>query len=1008
VISLRSEALHPTHRDSQKNLRSYQAQQGPVTIRINKLKGTLIIDMAAPALSILLLVLLSCLCSECRAGWSTQQGNNQRTGQAEGNASMTTTGAILWSFVPPRPGGFRGAPIVDSTSTWVYAGDTKGWVYCVAAAGGQIRWELQINASIVATLALASNDILYVPAVDGRLVAVNATLGTVLWTIDAGVVTGAATSFRTAPLVSEDANMIYIGSTNGTVFSLDSLGGLRWQANGPEATASTTASLTAAGNVAIGIGAHLCLFDGWSGASLWAIGMNAPHSPATIALPALECVLVTYYQYAACFNASGGRLYWLADNPTRDASYQYGLAVSSQGVVYSESGGVGIGVINGTTGASIVDIHGFTPMAPIQSIPAVGADGILYFSTITQIVAYNVEQKSVRWTYPCPCGTWGRADNPFAFGADGTLFATFSCPGSANVTMIAFRSVPWASLPSATPSPSATTTRTPSASPSSSVTMSVSATPTLTPLNPITSGVWSTIRGDAQRSGQAIGPTTITTYQNVRYTLAITGPTQSYFTQETSMVLVGDATATYLVFCTTAGLLSAYDSRTTALVWSRPLQPNVGTPSVSSNGVIIVTDEDGISAYSRLGTLLWFVSAGVMSRVASTVTTKSGLVIGLTTGANTLSAWWTQNGTRAWQSSVYGAPVSALALSNDESLVIVATSGVLSAYSMATGAVQWEANTGSGSIDFCIGKDDIIYFYSGFYINAMTGTVYGSSASTQRWCAITPSGILYVADSSQYLYAYDTANSMKQLFYVYVGSSICAAPAIGADGTVYLVSVYNQFVQVTAWNGYTGVIQWKYVFPVRSAAPDGALSIGPDGTVYVRVDTYTSESHIVAFQPEQIRPTGTPTITPSITKTPSNTATTTARPTLHPALSTSATVGLGVGVPGVCLVALGAAAWFHRKTLFRRFGWQRLPDEGVPSDDTAQLLPGTTATGNAGTVALVGYGATGTHYVAPPSAPSLEQLYPDEFEDPDTLPKAGQHPEPKDSVMPESDPAGPR
>lgn len=487
----------------------------------------------------------------------------------------------------------------------------------------------------------------------------------------------------------------------------------------------------------------------------------------------------------------------------------------------------------------------------------------------------------------------------------------------------------------------------------------------------------------------------MTTSGSTRFVLEVEGPSSSQFPYQSSVVFVtGDALGSYLVLSTITGYLLAYHDVTGTQVWTQRVGYQPGTPAVSSAGVITLGDEAGLGAYSRRGAQLWRHSATV-EIIAGTAITKAGLVISFSSDSGGwLSGRWISNGTLVW-STTPSSPVAAIALSADETLVVVATSSFLSAFRTTNAHVVWEVDTGSNYQDFCIGNDGIAYFGSSFYVNVSNGNATGTPVyrSGSHFCAISATNVLYEAFSNS-VSAWQTAG-MQQLWMDTLSITMSGAPAIGADGTVYVVGTLNEFASIYALRGTTGGVVWRYDVPVRSHATNGALSIGPDGSVYARVDTYFQQSQVYAFQAAPAMPTSTASSTrtatcspsvfpsssikasitssPSFSRTPQATSSNSRQPIPQPAsLSSAAQAGIGVGTTAAVVLVAGAALRCCRQTK----GSGQSVRGSLASDSVSLLPPALPHREGQGVVMRTsrGYGTANTQDFRPPTAPTVEQL----------------------------------
>jgi outer membrane protein assembly factor BamB len=154
------------------------------------------------------------------------------------------TGSPTWSF---RAGGpIRARPTLAHGSVYLHGDD--GYVYRLGAADGKERWRVQVDEKPPVRLppgpqsrfdrwgsaVTASGDRLYVGTHDGRLLALDASRGAVVWTFRAG------DSMLAAPAVS--GGRVVFGSYDGKVYAVDErTGALRWTHDAKKPVVSTPA-----------------------------------------------------------------------------------------------------------------------------------------------------------------------------------------------------------------------------------------------------------------------------------------------------------------------------------------------------------------------------------------------------------------------------------------------------------------------------------------------------------------------------------------------------------------------------------------------------------------------------------------------------------------------------------------------------------------------------------------------------------------------------------------------
>jgi len=170
-----------------------------------------------------------------------QPANTQLVNWWEGNAELGPDGTVYAG----NTGGGAYAINPDGTRKWVYQTGNSVWtaaaigddgttywgsldlsVYALDANGG-LRWKVGTLGFVVSSPALANDGTLYVGSVDGKLYALDAATGATKWTFATG------DNIYSSPALDEDAQgrlvAVDIASTDGSVYSIDPGGHLRWK-----------------------------------------------------------------------------------------------------------------------------------------------------------------------------------------------------------------------------------------------------------------------------------------------------------------------------------------------------------------------------------------------------------------------------------------------------------------------------------------------------------------------------------------------------------------------------------------------------------------------------------------------------------------------------------------------------------------------------------------------------------------------------------------------------------
>ncbi len=137
---------------------------------------------------------------------------------------VTTSGATVQvdcpTWVAPLDAAPVGAPVLDAATATVYVATAGGTLHALDAATGAVRWTGALGAAAGAAPAIDGSSV-FVPTVDGRLVALAATgCGTAtcdpVWTADTGHAIGVQ------PAVA--GGVVYTGSADGSVHAFDARG----------------------------------------------------------------------------------------------------------------------------------------------------------------------------------------------------------------------------------------------------------------------------------------------------------------------------------------------------------------------------------------------------------------------------------------------------------------------------------------------------------------------------------------------------------------------------------------------------------------------------------------------------------------------------------------------------------------------------------------------------------------------------------------------------------------
>jgi outer membrane protein assembly factor BamB len=285
---------------------------------------------------------------------------------------------------------------------------------------------------------VVANGDLFVSAGDGRVVAFDATSGTLKWSFSTGSgnvidIGGGLGLWVPAPAVA--SGVVYDMAGNGTLFAIDATTGSKlWSTRNAGAA---SASLVVANGVVYVSDSQVSAFAASSGALMWRSGSPLPGGGAlasfTVPAVANGVVYTTTTTFGGvltdelnAYNATTGALLWGAQ-PTFNAAAPASPAVAN-GVVYLSDTGK-LSAFNATTGASLWSAPaGTCCFSPVPSSPAV-ANGVVYDNANDgTLLAFNATTGALKWS--TAKGTTAIGSSPvvadgivYVDGADGHLDA---------------------------------------------------------------------------------------------------------------------------------------------------------------------------------------------------------------------------------------------------------------------------------------------------------------------------------------------------------------------------------------------------------------------------------------------------------------------------------------------------------------------------------------------------------------------------------------------------------
>ena len=131
-----------------------------------------------------------------------------------------TTGAKKWEFLTGAA--VTSSPAIGSDGT-VYIGSQDNKLYALDGATGAKKWEFLTRAPFSSSPAIGSDGTVYIGSQDNKVYALDGAIGGKRWEF----LTGAAVS--SSPAIGADGT-VYIGSNDGNVYALDgATGGKKWE-----------------------------------------------------------------------------------------------------------------------------------------------------------------------------------------------------------------------------------------------------------------------------------------------------------------------------------------------------------------------------------------------------------------------------------------------------------------------------------------------------------------------------------------------------------------------------------------------------------------------------------------------------------------------------------------------------------------------------------------------------------------------------------------------------------
>jgi outer membrane protein assembly factor BamB len=295
----------------------------------------------------------------------------------------TAVGAPVWAF--PTGGPVFSGPTLSADGTTLYVGSSDASVYAIRTATGSLAWSYPTGGNVSGSPAVGADGTVYVGSADFNVYAIDDATGLVQWQYTTG---GAVLS---SPAVGPNGT-VYVGSDDANLYAL----------------------------------------NGTDGAELWSFATEGPvGSPALTALASGLGVVVFASADGAvyCLNAATGQRVWRT---------QLGSGVIISSVAVWSKGAVVVGV-PGSGGLSRPDVvqvmlnqvgqmppgHPFWSFndfgGAVNSSPAIGADGTVYFGTDdSNVYAMTLGRGHIVWQ--ASPGGFPLGLNSPAIGPNGTVY----------------------------------------------------------------------------------------------------------------------------------------------------------------------------------------------------------------------------------------------------------------------------------------------------------------------------------------------------------------------------------------------------------------------------------------------------------------------------------------------------------------------------------------------------------------------------------------------------------
>lgn len=307
--------------------------------------------------------------------WPKFRGNPAQTGATSARGE---SGGAFWSFATGK--GIFSSPVVGGDGT-VYVGSADRAFYAINRDGTQ-RWKVTTDEIIDSAGLLDDRGRVYFGSGDGKLRALDAATGAVIWTTEADAPTGTALIRWFEGNVAIDANgALWAGNDNFTLYRFDrETGAIAGRDRASDQIWSSPAFDLSAGRVFIGnnnvvepFGPNLIAYDA-KGVRLWErfVG-NGSVAASPMALPDGGVVVGSFDGFVRCYEGATGKPRW--EYGTRDHLYASPSVlpngdvaqISTDGTVYALA--ARDGAVRWT----------YDVRTPVRSSPSVDGDGNIYF-----------------------------------------------------------------------------------------------------------------------------------------------------------------------------------------------------------------------------------------------------------------------------------------------------------------------------------------------------------------------------------------------------------------------------------------------------------------------------------------------------------------------------------------------------------------------------------------------------------------------------------------------------